>query len=345
MSRIEWRSRRRTFEITDTPLVMGIVNVTPDSFSDGGRYDAPSHAIARARELVAEGADIVDLGAESTRPGSRPVPADHQLRRLLPVVEALAGNESACLSVDTASAEVADRVLAMGTDIVNDTSGLGDPAMAGVVARHGAGLVLMHIQGTPATMQADPRYEDVAREVRDHLRERIARARAAGVREEAIAVDPGIGFGKTAAHNFELLARLEELAALGRPGARLARGPAPRGRPCRHRDRRVPGREDHPHARRDRDPPRRLDRGPHPRGPREPRAVAAVKPRRDTGAGSDLGGARSRPRAGSVTPRSHRRPGSNRARSRGVAHGPERFPLRGRGHCNAERASFTVTCG
>lgn len=217
MSRIEWRSRRRTFEITDTPLVMGIVNVTPDSFSDGGRYDAPSHAIARARELVAEGADIVDLGAESTRPGSRPVPADHQLRRLLPVVEALAGNESACLSVDTASAEVADRVLAMGTDIVNDTSGLGDPAMAGVVARHGAGLVLMHIQGTPATMQADPRYEDVAREVRDHLRERIARARAAGVREEAIAVDPGIGFGKTAAHNFELLARLEELAALGRP--------------------------------------------------------------------------------------------------------------------------------
>jgi len=217
VSRIEWRSRRRTFEITDTPLVMGIVNVTPDSFSDGGRYDAPSHAIARARELVAEGADIVDLGAESTRPGSRPVPADHQLRRLLPVVEALAGNESACLSVDTASAEVADRVLAMGTDIVNDTSGLGDPAMAGVVARHGAGLVLMHIQGTPATMQADPRYEDVAREVRDHLRERIARARAAGVREEAIAVDPGIGFGKTAAHNFELLARLEELAALGRP--------------------------------------------------------------------------------------------------------------------------------
>ena len=217
MSRIEWRSRRRTFEITDTPLVMGIVNVTPDSFSDGGRYDAPSHAIARARELVAEGADIVDLGAESTRPGSRPVPADDQLRRLLPVVEALAGNESACLSVDTASAEVADRVLAMGTDIVNDTSGLGDPAMAGVVARHGAGLVLMHIQGTPATMQADPRYEDVAREVRDHLRERIARARAAGVREEAIAVDPGIGFGKTAAHNFELLARLEELAALGRP--------------------------------------------------------------------------------------------------------------------------------
>jgi len=217
VSRIEWRSRRRTFEITDTPLVMGIVNVTPDSFSDGGRYDAPSHAIARARELVAEGADIVDLGAESTRPGSRPVPADDQLRRLLPVVEALAGNESACLSVDTASAEVADRVLAMGTDIVNDTSGLGDPAMAGVVARHGAGLVLMHIQGTPATMQADPRYEDVAREVRDHLRERIARARAAGVREEAIAVDPGIGFGKTAAHNFELLARLEELAALGRP--------------------------------------------------------------------------------------------------------------------------------
>ena len=217
MSRIEWRSRRRTFEITDTPLVMGIVNVTPDSFSDGGRYDAPSHAIARARELVAEGADIVDLGAESTRPGSRPVPADDQLRRLLPVVEALAGNESACLSVDTASAEVADRVLAMGTDIVNDTSGLGDPAMAGVVARHGAGLVLMHIQGTPATMQLDPRYEDVGREVRDHLREHIARARAAGVREEAIAVDPGIGFGKTAAHNFELLARLEELAALGRP--------------------------------------------------------------------------------------------------------------------------------
>ena len=211
-----WRCRERTFDLGARSLVMGIVNVTPDSFSDGGRFLAPDAAIAHARRLIAEGADLVDLGAESTRPGAEPVPAEEQIRRLLPALEALAA-DGACVSVDTASAAVARRALAAGAAVVNDVSALGDPEMPGVVAEAGAGLVLMHMRGTPRTMQQDPRYGDAAREVAEWLGARLAGARRAGIAAERVALDPGIGFGKTPRHNFELLARLEELAALGRP--------------------------------------------------------------------------------------------------------------------------------
>jgi len=212
-----WRCRDRIFDFAGGPLVMGIVNLTRDSFSDGGRYVEPAAAIARIRELVAEGADLVDLGAESTRPGSEPVAADEQWRRLEPVLAEIGRDPAVCVSVDTASAEVAERSLDSGARVVNDVTGLGDPAMLATVARRGAGLVIMHMQGVPQTMQTDPRYEDVACEVRDHLADRCARARECGVPEECLVVDPGIGFGKTASHNFELLARLEEFASLGRP--------------------------------------------------------------------------------------------------------------------------------
>ncbi len=214
-----WRCRDLEFDLAGRVLVMGVVNVTPDSFSDGGRHLEPGAAVARARELLAEGADLVDLGAESTRPGAAPVPADEQLRRLEPVLRALADGPPASISVDTGCAAVAARALELGARVVNDVSALGDPGMAGVVAQAEAGLVLMHMRGTPGTMQDDPRYDDVAREVRDHLAARLAAARRAGVAPEQVALDPGIGFGKTVRHNLELLARLAELEPLGRPVA------------------------------------------------------------------------------------------------------------------------------
>ena len=160
-----WRCRDREFDLSGRTLVMGVVNVTPDSFSDGGRYFAPGAAVAHARRLLAEGADLLDLGAESTRPGAAPVTAAEQIRRLAPVLEALAGEPGACVAVDTASAQVAEYALERGARIVNDVTALADPGMAERVAAAGAGLVLMHMAGTPATMQRDPRYEDVAREV------------------------------------------------------------------------------------------------------------------------------------------------------------------------------------
>ncbi len=212
-----WRCRERVFDLSARTLVMGVVNVTPDSFSDGGRFFAPGAAIARARVLLAEGADLLDLGAESTRPGAAPVPPAEQLRRLVPVLQALAAEPGACVSVDTTSAEVACRALELGAHVVNDVTALGDPAMGGIVAGAGAGLVLMHMRGTPATMQQDPRYDDVSREVRDELARKLDCARQAGIAEDRVALDPGIGFGKSVRHNYELLARLPELAALGRP--------------------------------------------------------------------------------------------------------------------------------
>jgi dihydropteroate synthase len=212
-----WRCRDRVFDLSARTLVMGVVNVTPDSFSDGGRFFAPAAALAHARQLLAEGADLIDLGAESTRPGAAPVATAEQIRRLAPVLEALAADPRVCLAVDTANAEVADRALELGARVVNDVTALADPRMAAVVVRHGAGLVLMHLAGTPATMQLDPRYEDVAREVREHLAARLEAARASGVPAACVVLDPGIGFGKTVQHNFELLARLEELRSLGRP--------------------------------------------------------------------------------------------------------------------------------
>jgi dihydropteroate synthase len=195
---------------------MGVVNVTPDSFSDGGVNARADHAIAAARLMVAEGAAIVDVGGESTRPGSEGVTLDEELRRVLPVLEAL-GRELP-LSIDTAKAEVARRALELGAELVNDVTALrGDPQLGGVVADADAYVCLMHMLGAPRTMQVDPRYDDVVSEVAAFLEERLRFAVAEGIREERICLDPGIGFGKTVEHNFELLRRLDVLVSLGRP--------------------------------------------------------------------------------------------------------------------------------
>ena len=216
-----WRCHDRTFDLLHRTLVMGIVNVTPDSFSDGGRYFDPAAAIARCHELLADGADLIDLGAESTRPGSLPVAAAEQTRRLAPVLEGIrdevARRPGVAISVDTAAAEVARDALTRGAHVINDISALRDPSMAGVVAASDAGVVLMHMRGTPQDMQFDPRYDDVVREVGQFLSERRALALAAGIADDAIALDPGIGFGKSAEHSLKLLAATGTLAALGRP--------------------------------------------------------------------------------------------------------------------------------
>jgi dihydropteroate synthase len=198
---------------------MGVVNVTPDSFSDGGRWLDPGAAVERCHALLAEGADLLDLGAESTRPGSAPVPAEEQWRRLEPVLSRLRRERpDAVLSCDTRVAAVADRALGAGVRVINDVSALGDPGMARLVARDCAGLVLMHMRGTPETMQRDTAYADVVAEVDRHLRERLAAAETAGVLPECVAFDPGIGFGKSAEGSLELLARgIPVLAASGRP--------------------------------------------------------------------------------------------------------------------------------
>jgi dihydropteroate synthase len=198
---------------------MGVVNVTPDSFSDGGRYLDPELAIAHGLELQAEGAAILDIGGESTRPGAEAVGADEELRRVLPVIEGLvSAGVTAQLSIDTSKASVAEAALRTGATLVNDVTALrGDPEMAAVIAGAGADCCLMHMLGDPRTMQDDPRYDDVVAEVRTFLQERLAVAVAAGVAEERILLDPGIGFGKTATHNLELLRRLDELVAVGRP--------------------------------------------------------------------------------------------------------------------------------
>jgi dihydropteroate synthase len=198
------------------PSLMGIVNVTPDSFSDGGVHLRPEAAVAAARRMVEEGAAIVDVGGESTRPGAEPVTADEELGRVLPVLEAIAGELP--VSIDTAKADVAQRAIALGAELVNDVTALrGDKAMAGVVADSGAYLCLMHMLGEPRTMQIDPRYDDVVSDVKAFLEERMGLAVAEGIAEERICLDPGIGFGKTVEQNFELIRRLDELAALGRP--------------------------------------------------------------------------------------------------------------------------------
>jgi dihydropteroate synthase len=195
---------------------MGIVNVTPDSFSDGGVNFRPEDAIAAARRMVAEGAAIVDVGGESTRPGSDAVPPAEELRRVVPVLEAIAGEQP--VSIDTAKAEVARRAISLGAELVNDVTALrGDPALAEVVAESGVYLCLMHMLGEPRTMQLDPRYDDVVSEIKAFLEERLRFAVAEGISEENVCLDPGIGFGKTVRHNFELIRRLDELTALGRP--------------------------------------------------------------------------------------------------------------------------------
>lgn len=200
-----------------SPIVMGVVNVTPDSFSDGGRYLRHADAIAHGRDLVAQGAGILDVGGESTRPGAEPVGEDEELRRVVPVLEGLAG-AGARLSVDTTKAAVARAALEAGAEIVNDVSALRfDPALAGVVAGAGCDVCLMHMLGEPRTMQDAPRYDDVVDDVKAFLEKRLAFAVGAGIAEERVWLDPGIGFGKTAAHNLELLRRLGELVELGCP--------------------------------------------------------------------------------------------------------------------------------
>jgi dihydropteroate synthase len=194
---------------------MGVINVTPDSFSDGGVHLQLEPATAEAFGMLDLGASIIDVGGESTRPGSEGVALDEELRRVVPVVEALQGQP---VSIDTAKAEVARRALELGAELVNDVTALrGDPELAGVVAEAGAYCCLMHMQGEPRTMQADPRYDDVVSEVKAFLEERLAFAVSEGIREELVCLDPGIGFGKSDAHNFELVRRLPELCSLGRP--------------------------------------------------------------------------------------------------------------------------------
>jgi dihydropteroate synthase len=197
------------------PSVMGVVNVTPDSFSDGGVNLRTGAAVAAGRRMVDEGAAIVDVGGESTRPGAEPVSLEEELRRVLPVLEGLRG---APVSIDTSKADVARRALELGAEMVNDVTALrGDRAMAGVVADSGAYVCLVHMRGEPPSMQDDPRYDDVASEVTAFLEERLRFAVDAGVAEDRICLDPGIGFGKTVEHNVELVARLDVLLALGRP--------------------------------------------------------------------------------------------------------------------------------
>jgi dihydropteroate synthase len=198
------------------PSVMGVVNVTPDSFSDGGVHLNPDTAAASARRMIDEGAAIVDIGGESTRPGSESVSAEEELRRVLPVLERLQGKVP--VSIDTAKSEVARRALQHGAVLVNDVTALrADPALAEVAAEHDAYVCLMHMRGEPRTMQVDPRYDDVVSEVAAFLEERLAFAVAHGVREDRICLDPGFGFGKTVEHNVELLRRFDVLLALGRP--------------------------------------------------------------------------------------------------------------------------------
>jgi dihydropteroate synthase len=212
-----WQLRDR-FLILTKPLVMGIVNVTPDSFSDGGRYVTIEAAVAHGLELVRQGADLLDVGGESSRPGAEPVPLEEELRRVLPVISELAAQTSVPLSVDTCKAEVARQALAAGAHVINDITALqGDPGMAEVVRTFRAGLLLMHMQGTPATMQIQPTYQDVVKEVADFLQARLQASVDVGIEAAQVVLDPGIGFGKTAEHNLRLLAHLDALQRLSRP--------------------------------------------------------------------------------------------------------------------------------
>jgi dihydropteroate synthase len=213
-----WQIRDRTLFLDRRPLVLGIVNVTPDSFSDGGRLASPEEAVAHALALVAEGADLLDIGGESSRPGSRPVALDEELGRVVPVVRILVEQTSVPLSIDTTKAEVARQCLAAGAHIINDITALaGDPDLAGVVRDFGAGVILMHMQGTPETMQLAPSYTDVVGEVESFLEARLQAVADLGIAGPQVVLDPGIGFGKTLEHNLELLAHLDRLRRLGRP--------------------------------------------------------------------------------------------------------------------------------
>ncbi len=213
-----WVLRTRTLEFASLPRLMGIVNVTPDSFSDGGRFFEPRAAVDHALALVAQGADIIDIGGESTRPFSTPVPAEEELRRVIPVIAALAGRIGVPVSIDTSKAVVAKEAIQAGAEIINDVTGLtGDPAMVALAAETQAAVCIMHMQGTPQTMQINPTYQDVVEEVGAFLRHRRDALAEAGIPLERVAVDPGIGFGKTTEHNLQLLRNAWRLHELGCP--------------------------------------------------------------------------------------------------------------------------------
>ena len=213
-----WHFRTQSFDLTHRGLIMGVLNVTPDSFSDGGRFFDPSAAIARGLVMVEEGADILDIGGESTRPGATPVEAEEELRRILPVIRGLRKQSRIPISIDTMKARVAAAAVEAGADIINDISGLQhDPDMARVAAESEAGLVLMHLRGTPRTMQQEPEYTDVVAEVCGYLRSAGSAAISAGVAVDRLVFDPGIGFGKTMDHNLALLRALPSFQIYGRP--------------------------------------------------------------------------------------------------------------------------------
>ncbi|MFM2095494.1 MAG: Dihydropteroate synthase [Planctomycetota bacterium] len=214
----QWRLRTRTLHFTRLPCLMGIVNVTPDSFSDGGKFATQESAVDQALRLAAQGADILDIGGESTRPYSTPVTEDEELRRVIPVVQALAEKTKVPISVDTSKARVASEAIAAGAEIINDVTGLtGDPQMMTIARESGAGICAMHMQGTPQTMQDHPHYEDVVDEIADYLRARRDALEAEGILRDRICLDPGIGFGKTHEHNLELLVHCHRFHALGCP--------------------------------------------------------------------------------------------------------------------------------
>lgn len=213
---MEWVSNRRSIAF-DRPLVMGIVNVTPDSFSDGGRWATADLAIEHALRLAQDGADVLDIGGESSRPGAEPVPEEEELRRVVPVVRALATQLTVPISIDTMKPAVAQACIEAGAEIINDVSGLRNPAMVGVARDTAAAVLVMHMKGTPQTMQLDPNYLDVVGEIDQYFEERLRTLTASGIARQRLAIDPGIGFGKKSSHNWELLAKLDRLRCFERP--------------------------------------------------------------------------------------------------------------------------------
>ena len=213
-----WKIRDREIDLSRRARVMGIINATPDSFSDGGSFLDPQAALAHGLQMVAEGAEILDIGGESTRPGAQSVEADEEIRRVLPIIQALRRESQVLLSIDTSKAAVAEAALDAGADIINDVTGLrGDPEMPALAASSKAGIVIMHMQGEPRTMQVAPTYDDVVEEVGNFFRQALARSVACGIDPMRIALDPGIGFGKTPEHNRRLLAELSAFLEFGRP--------------------------------------------------------------------------------------------------------------------------------
>lgn len=213
-----WKLPDHSLDLSRQALLMGVLNVTPDSFSDGGEFFTVGTAVEHGVRMAAEGAQIIDIGGESTRPGAKPVPAEEELRRVIPVIEGLRQRIPNLISIDTSKAAVAKEALAAGAVIINDvTGGCGDPEMLAVAAKQKAGIIIMHMNGTPETMQASPQYTNVVNEVADFFRQQYSRAIDSGIDSMAIAFDPGIGFGKTVDHNLELLANLESLRVDNRP--------------------------------------------------------------------------------------------------------------------------------